>query len=230
MSCPELPSAVLWDMDGTLVDTEPLWMAAEIALMAEYGRVWTAADHATMIGMPLLSAAEVLRDNGAELAAPDVVARIVAAVAASLADHVPWQPGVPELLAQLRQAGVVCAMVTMSYRELADAVVKDAPEGTFAAVVTGEQVTDGKPHPECYLLTAEMLGVDIAACVAIEDSRPGIASALASGARTIGVQASVPVEPRSGLSRVNSIASIGLAEIARVGAGETIDLVGSTAG
>ena len=225
-----LPAAVLWDMDGTLVDTEPRWMAAEIALMADSGRVWTVQDHAELIGMPLLSVARVMRALGADLPPEDIVARLVASVAASLAEDVPWQPGVPELLAALRAAGVPCAMVTMSYRELAEAVASDVPEGTFVVLVPGEDVTHGKPHPEAYLRAAELLGVDIADCVALEDSPPGVASAYASGARTIGVQNIVPVEPRPGLSRVDSLSRIGMAEIMQVAAGQTIDLVDAAVG
>ena len=225
-----LPAAVLWDMDGTLVDTEPRWLTAEIALMADSGRVWTAQDHAALIGMPLLAAARVMRERGADPAPEAIVARLVASVAASLAEDVPWQPGVPELLAGLRAAGVPCAMVTMSYRELAEAVAGDAPEGTFAVLVPGDEVTHGKPHPEAYLRAAELLGVDIADCVALEDSPPGVASAYASGARTIGVQSIVPVEPRPGLSRVDSLTRIGMAEIMQVAAGRVIDLVDATVG
>lgn len=225
-----LPAAVLWDMDGTLVDTEPRWMAAEIALMADSGRVWTAQDHAELIGMPLLAAARVLHERGADPAPEAIVTRLVASVAASLAEDVPWQPGVPELLAGLRAAGVPCAMVTMSYRELAEAVAGDAPEGTFAVLVPGEEVTHGKPHPEAYLRAAELLGVDIADCVALEDSPPGVASAYASGARTIGVQSIVRIEPRPGLSRVDSLTRIGMAEIMQVAAGRVIDLVDATVG
>lgn len=212
-------------MDGTLVDTEPRWMVAEIALMADSGQVWTADDHAELIGMPLLDAAQVLHERGARPAPEDIVVRLVASVAATLAEDVPWQPGVRRLLAELRDARVPCAMVTMSYRELAEAVAADAPAGTFAVLVTGEEVTHGKPHPESYLRAAARLGVPIEACVAIEDSPPGIASAYTSGARTIGVQNIVPVASRPGLSRADSLARLGIADLVRVASGETIDLI-----
>ncbi len=221
----DLPAAVLWDLDGTLVDTEPLWMVAEVELMADSGRMWTAVDHAELLGMPLLDAARVLHERGARPAPEDIVARLVAFIAAALAVDVPWQPGVPRLLGELRDAGVPCAMVTMSYRELAEAVVADAPPRTFAVLVTGDEVTHGKPHPESYLRAAERLGVPIEACVAIEDSPPGVASAYASGARTIGIAGIVPIEPRPGLSRVGSLERLGIEDLARVASGETIDLV-----
>lgn len=224
-----LPAAVLWDMDGTLVDTEPYWMAAEHALMADFGIPWTAEDGLSMLGLPLLAAGEVLREHGVPLAAEAIVDRLLASVVAAVADAAPWQPGAHELLVSLREAGVPCALVTMSYRSLADAVTRHAPEGSFAAVIAGDEVVHGKPHPEPYLRAAEVLGVDIAACVAIEDSPPGVGSALASGARTLGVEHIVPVERRPGLSRVGSLSGIGLGELARIMSGETIDLLDETA-
>ena len=220
-----LPQAVLWDMDGTIVDTEPGWMAAETALMAEFGVTNTPDQHAEMVGMALMTAAEVLRGRGVALPAEEIVDRLVAEVLAGLRRHVPWQPGVLELLAELRAAEVPCAMVTMSYRSLAEAVAAGAPAGTFTTIVAGDEVTQGKPHPEAYLRAAAELGVDITRCVAVEDSVPGVASAYASGARTIGIQHIVPVAPRPGLSRVDAVGRLSLDLLARVAAGETVDLV-----
>ena len=225
-----LPAAVLWDMDGTLVDTEPLWHAAEVALTSEVGLEFTLEDHAKMIGMALLDAGEVLRSHGVDLPADQIVERLVADVLVALRREVPWQPGVPAVLAELRAAGVPCAMVTMSYRPLAEAVAAGAPAGTFATIVAGDEVTEGKPHPEAYLRAAAELGVDPADCVALEDSIPGVASAYASGARTIGIQHIVPVAPRPGLSRVDSVSRLSLDLIMRVAGGETVDLVGAPVG
>lgn len=220
-----LPAAVLWDMDGTLVDTEPAWMAAERRLVEEFGLRWTTDDAARMVGMPLLGAAEVLRDHGVDLPPGAIVERMLEEVVASVRVEVPWQPGARELLDALAAAGVPSALVTMSYRALTDAVLAGAPEGTFAVVVPGDEVTHGKPHPEPYLRAAERLGVDPRACVALEDSPPGIASAMASGARTIGVQHMVPVVALPGLSRVDGLERVDLDLLARVVAGETIDLL-----
>jgi HAD superfamily hydrolase (TIGR01509 family) len=220
-----LPAAVLWDMDGTLVDTEPYWLQAEAALVGEFGRAWTEADQQRMIGMPLLGAADVfIADYGVTLPREEIVARLLGHVVSRVREHVPWQPGARELLERLRAAGVPCALVTMSYRALTDAVLEGAP-GAFDVVVPGDEVTHGKPHPEPYLVAAARLGVDPAACVAIEDSPPGIGSAMASGARTIGVQHIVAVEPRPGLSRVRSLEQVDLATLARVVDGQTIDLL-----
>lgn len=222
-----LPAAVLWDMDGTLVDTEPAWMAAEAGLVEQFGGTWTPQDAVQMIGMSLTPAAEILQRHGVDLPVEVIGERLVASVVAAVGRHLIWQPGALELLAALRGAGVRCALVTMSYREFAEAVIGQGPPGAFEVVVTGDEVEHGKPHPEPYLTAARLLGVDIADCVAIEDSRPGIASALAAGARTLGVQHIVPVDRQPGLSRTDSLERIGLAELARLRAGDVIDLLGA---
>lgn len=220
-----LPAAVLWDMDGTLVDTEPAWMQAEADLVTEHGLTWTTADAARMIGLPLLDAAEVLIAHGVDAPAEAIVERLLGQVVAHVRAEIPWQPGARELLTALAEAGVPCALVTMSYRALTDAVLASAPDGAFAVVVPGDEVTHGKPHPEPYLTAAARLGVDVRACVALEDSPPGIGSALASGARTIGIKHIVDVPPRPGLSRVSSLEQVDLGVLTRVVAGETVDLL-----
>ena len=218
-----LPAAVLWDMDGTLVDTEPCWMGAERGLVEEFGGTWTSQDAVRMIGLPLEPAAQILQDHGVALPTEEIGRRLVDGVIAAVALELVWQPGALELLAALREQGVPCALVTMSYRRFAEAVLSRGPEGAFDVVVTGDEVTHGKPHPEPYLLAAEQLGVDIRHCVAIEDSRPGVASALASGARTLGVEHIQPVESQPALSRVGSLADIDLDDLRRIVAGEVID-------
>ena len=220
-----LPAAVLWDMDGTLVDTEPAWMQAEADLVVEHGLTWTAEDAARMIGLPLLDAAEVLIAHGVDAPPDAIVDRLLGQVVERVRADVPWQPGALDLLTALGAAGVPCALVTMSYRALTDAVLASAPQGAFAVVVPGDEVTHGKPHPEPYLTAAARLEVDVRACVALEDSPPGIGSALASGARTIGIRHIVDVPPRPGLSRVDSLEQVDLDVLRRVVGGETIDLL-----
>ncbi|WP_284294493.1 HAD family hydrolase [Luteimicrobium album] len=224
------PAAVLWDLDGTLVNTEPYWMTAETELVAEHGLTWTYQDGLTLVGRPLLEAAGMIAAHGVPLAPEQIVERLVGRLVEHLHDAVPWQPGARELLAALREAGIPCALVTMSYRVLAEAIVEASPAGTFEVVVCGDEVTHGKPHPEPYLRAAEQLGVDPAACVAVEDSRPGIASALASGARTVGVQVVVPVEPAPGLTRIASLEQLDVDTLARIASGETLDLLDGAAG
>ncbi|MBM7504773.1 HAD family hydrolase [Agromyces aurantiacus] len=190
-----LPAAVLWDMDGTLVDTEPYWMRAEIELIREFGGSWTEEDALQVVGAGLWDAAAVFQRAGVDLPADEIVQRLTERVREQLAQHgVPWQPGAQALLKSVRDAGVPTALVTMSIRSMAEDIVAAIPFAAFDELVTGDEVAAPKPHPEPYLTAAARLGVDIADCVAIEDSPTGLASATAAGAVAIGVPHMLPLD------------------------------------
>lgn len=206
------PAAVLWDMDGTLVDTEPCWVRAESALVAAHGGTWSEADARAVVGADLLDAAAyVRRVGGVDMDPVEIVRRMVDEVADEVSDSPPWQPGARELLGALAEAGVPCALVTMSWRRLVQVVVGHLPAGTFAAVVAGDEVERGKPHPDPYLLAAARLGVDPARCVAIEDSPAGVASARAAGCVVLGVPHAVGLPPGSTDAQVPSLTAVDVA-------------------
>lgn len=215
----ELPAAVLWDMDGTIIDTEPFWMAEERALVQEAGGVWGHDDALDLVGRDLHDSARIILDRSPVTGTPtEIVDRLLAGVVRRTRERVPWRPGARELLADLVAAAVPNALVTMSWTPLADVLVHQLPAGTFAAVVTGDQVTRGKPSPDPYLLAAERLGVDPTASVAIEDSPTGVRSALSAGVPTIAVPHLVPIEPRPGLSTVATLDGLRAADLLRVSA------------
>ena len=172
-------------MDGTLVDSEPYWIAAEIELAASHGGRWTHDDALSIVGSAMPVAAARLQDAGVELSVDNIARTLIAQVRSQLLVRVPWRHGARSLLHELTRAGIPCALVTSSDQSLADPVVAGAPDGTFRTLVCASDVTHGKPHPQPYLMAAERLGVDITLCVALEDSPAGIDSALAAGARTI---------------------------------------------
>jgi HAD superfamily hydrolase (TIGR01509 family) len=219
------PAAVLWDLDGTLVDSEPDWIAAEHELCDLHGVIWTHEDSMALVGSALPHAGAVLRDSGVPLEADEIVDFLISRVIAALDRAVPWQPGAVELLETLRVTGVPCALVTMSYSVIAERIVAATPDGTFAAVVTGDSVTHGKPHPEPYLMAADLLGVDVTACVAVEDSLTGLASATASGAHVIGVQRAVPIPSVEGRSRIASLLELDVDALGRIASGDALDLL-----
>ena len=189
-----LPAAVLWDMDGTIVDTEPYWMDAETELVAQYGGTWTHEEALTLVGQGLWHSARVLRSRGVELTEDEIIERLTDVVRERISrGGLPWRPGARELLVDLRSVGVPTALVTMSIRSLASIVVETIDFDAFDVVVAGDDVEHSKPHPAAYLRAAELLGVDPVDCVAIEDSPPGVASASAAGAATIGVPLNVPL-------------------------------------
>lgn len=188
------PAAVLWDMDGTLVDTEPYWIEVEYALVEEHGGTWSLEHALNLVGNDLLVSAAYIREHGGVDLEPDVIVeRLLDGVIARIEQEVPWRPGAVELLADLGAAGVPCALVTMSYERFVAPVLAALPEGSFAAVVTGDGVTSGKPHPEPYLTAAALLGVEPSSCVAIEDSNTGAKSAEAAGCAVLVVPNHVPV-------------------------------------
>ncbi len=220
---PALPDAVLWDMDGTLIASEPYWMDAERTLVESFGLAWSHEDGLAMVGLPLLAAGEVIAAHGVPLPPQEIVDRLVAVVADHLAREVPWQPGALRLLTELHEAGVPSALVTMSYRVLAEKILAAVPGGGFTTMVCGDDVKHGKPHPEPYLMAASRLGVDPTRCVAVEDSLPGLSSALAAGTRTIGVEVMVPIPVVPHLSRVASLEDLDLADFASVASGQILD-------
>ncbi len=213
-------AAVLWDMDGTLVDTEPYWIDSELELVARHAGTWTTADAHSIVGFDLLDAGHELRTRGGvEMEPVEIANWLLDRVIARVAEELPWRPGARELLAECIAEGVPCAMVTMSWRSLADAVIAAAPAGSFAVSITGDEVTNGKPDPEPYLAAAAALGVDPRACVAIEDSPTGVASAVAAGCATLGVPHVVPVAAAPGLTIVDSLAGVDLARLRRLRVG-----------
>jgi len=192
-----MPAAVLWDMDGTIIDSEPYWMDAETALVESFGGVWTHQDALSVVGQGLWHTARVMRSRGVTLTDDEIIQALTERVMAQVRVHVPWRPGARDLLDALKHAGVPTALVTMSLRSLAELVVEaiqdDGLDTPFEVIVSGDDVEHAKPHPEPYLRAAELLGVEITDCVAIEDSEPGLASAIASGAVSIGVPHMVPL-------------------------------------
>ena len=181
-------AAVLWDMDGTLVDTEPYWIECEYELVEAFGGTWSDEHAHAIVGSDLLDSARYISEHGGVPLAPrQIVERLLDGVVERIRQRVPWRPGARELLAALREDGVPCALVTMSWSRFADPVVAELPAGSFDVVVTGDTVTHGKPHPDPYLKAARELGVDPARCVAIEDSPTGVRSAVDAGCRVLGV-------------------------------------------
>ncbi|AZS40585.1 MULTISPECIES: HAD family hydrolase [Microbacterium] len=189
------PSAVLWDMDGTLVDTEPYWMAAETALVQSFGGSWTHEDALQLVGSGLIDSAVILQNAGVAMEAEAIVSHLTDVVQESLRTQgVPFRPGARELLRDLRDAGIPTGLVTMSLRRMALNVVDLIEFDAFDIVVAGDDVDNPKPHPEPYLQAAALLDVDIAEVIVIEDSPTGVRAGLASGALTLAVPHIVPLD------------------------------------
>jgi HAD superfamily hydrolase (TIGR01509 family) len=190
-------------MDGTIVDTEQYWIEAEYALVAAYGGTWSEQKSLQLVGQSLVYSAGILQETGVGLGTREIIDTLTAHVVRRVRESVPWRPGARELLDELHAAGVRCALVTMSEAPLAREIVNSLPKPYFEFVVTGDTVAQGKPHPEAYLTAVELLQqqdpeLDVLHCVALEDSAPGVAAAVASGVPTVAIPhiAPLPDDPR----------------------------------
>ena len=187
------PAAILFDMDGTLIDTEGLWLEGEIALMARLGSDWTEADQAHSLGGPLERvAAYMIERSGTDRSLDEVMEMLLAAMVQKFRTApLAWRPGAQSLLLSAREQGIPTALVSASWNRLIDAVSDkiraDLGRVAFDVVVAGDDVTMSKPHPEPYQTAARLLGVEPADCMALEDSPTGVASAVAAGCRVVAI-------------------------------------------
>ncbi|MDN5745939.1 MAG: HAD family hydrolase [Nocardioidaceae bacterium] len=210
-----LPRAVLWDMDGTLVDTEPYWMATEEAIAHQHGGTWTHADAMQLVGNELITSGVYIKAKlGLEQTPEEVVEMLLDGVVEQIQHAVPWCPGARELVLALQAASVPCGLVTMSYQRFVAPVLEQLPREAFRVVVTGDMVDNGKPHPEPYLTAAAALGIEPADCLAIEDSPTGARSAHAAGCRVLVVPNHVPVPPGPGRVFRESLADLSPVDLA----------------
>ena len=183
-----LPAAVLWDMDGTIVDSEPYWMRAETELVESFGGVWTHDDGMLLVGSGLWGSAAILQGRGVELDTEAIVQTLTGRVQELLQEFgAPWRPGALDMLTALKEAGIPMALVTSSVERMASQIADLVGFTAFDIIVAGDMVEHSKPHPEAYLSAAVLLGVKAERCMAVEDSIPGIAAAVASGAVVLGV-------------------------------------------
>ncbi|MFG3103666.1 HAD-IA family hydrolase [Streptomyces sp. NPDC048182] len=191
-----MPHAVLLDMDGTLVDTEPLWWRAAREVAAGLGHELTDADLPSVLGRASTDTAAHVRDvtgtarSVAELA-EELDARFLAAVESGA---VPL-PGALALLSLLRELGIPVALVSASPRPVVDAVLKTLGADAFHVTVAAGETPRTKPAADPYLRAARLLGVDPASCLAVEDSPAGVAAAEAAECRLLVVPSGLPVPP-----------------------------------
>lgn len=205
------PHAVLFDMDGLLIDSESVWLEVESEVMAWLGGEWTPAHQERLVGGSLYVAVDLMLElTGADVPREEVGRRMLDGMAERLGACVPMMPGAKDLLAEVRAAGVTAALVSSSHRRLIEPVLDAVGREHFALSVAGDEVTRTKPHPEPYLTAAARLGADPARCVVLEDSPNGVAAAEAAGCVTVAVPGLLPIPPAPGRTVVASLREMDL--------------------
>ncbi|WP_371778854.1 HAD family hydrolase [Streptosporangium subroseum] len=213
--------AVLFDMDGLLVDSEKIWFQVETEVMERLGGDWGPDDQEHLVGGSMaVTVAYMLKVSGGGAEPAEVAAWMLEGMVERLAGGVEMMPGAAELLEEVRQAGLATALVTSSIRPIAEACLESIGRHNFDHVVTGDEVARTKPDPEPYLTAARLLGVQAARCVALEDSPNGVTSATAAGCRVVAVPSVLPIPAAPGRLVVGSLREVDVAVLRALSRGE----------
>lgn len=218
--------AVLFDMDGTLIDSERWWFQAETEYCARFDTEWTNEDSKAVIGAAFLKTADRLKwrsksEESLEEIRDYILERVRERIGMS---ELPWLPGIFELIERSKDLGLKIGLVTSSPQFLVGAVESALPEGFFDVVVSGDDVTESKPHPEPYLKAMEALGVRPENTVVLEDSPTGIRSALDSGAHVVAIPCTIDFEPELEASVVRSAVQLEDSVLQTIVSGERVNL------
>ncbi|WP_432995562.1 HAD family hydrolase [Dactylosporangium sp. CA-233914] len=202
---------MLFDMDGTLVDSEKIWEVGLNELAAHHGRALSAQARRDMIGTNMADSMRILHEDlglpMTRAAMDGSVVWLEERVKELLGAGVLWRPGAKELLAALKAEGVPLALVTATHRHLVDVALLTIGAGNFDAVVAGDEVDQTKPHPEPYLTAARLVGAEAGNCVAVEDSPNGIRSARAAGCAVLAVPCEIDLDPE-GVTLIGSLLDV----------------------
>jgi len=215
------PLAVLFDYDGTLVDTEPYWMQSEVDLLASYGVPWTVEEARQLCGTSREYSLQVqytqMAAHGFDVSTLDedefYDQNCQGVIEAVKTQGLPWLPGARELLLELKANRIPCAIVSNSPPQVLAAGLGQFPAGTIRAVIDGDMVTLGKPDPEGYRTAAKQLGVDPVDCIVVEDTATGATAGLASGAVVLAVPGQFPVPDAPGQVKVSGLEGMDVARL-----------------
>jgi HAD superfamily hydrolase (TIGR01509 family) len=212
-AAPQLPAdraaAVLFDMDGILVDSEPVWYEIEGALVERLGGTWGRHHQARCIGGTVDATCRYIVDlTGTDRSVAEVQAEVMRGMADHFRTALPVVAGAVELVDAVRARGVSTALVSSSFRVLVDAALQKLGVDRFDVTVAGDEVRRGKPDPEPYRTACERLGVAPADAIVVEDATNGVLSAEAAGCAVVVVPSVAPVEPGEHRHFAHSMRSI----------------------
>ena len=201
-------SAVFFDMDGLLVDSEPLWLISETQMMAEHGYQWLASDQAACLGGPLDRVGDYMSGLiGGKRDGHSLMLEIIERMVEKFKGDLPFMPGAIELINDLRAHGIPLTLVSASPRSLVDAALSNFEENPFVRSISSNDVKVSKPDPEGYLLAAASGGHDISNSLVLEDSFTGVTAAKSSGAWVLAVPHLVPIEKSGRVDVTDSLAN-----------------------
>ena len=215
--------AVLFDMDGTLVETEHHWGEAMQQLAARLGGRMSDAARARTVGTSMRFSMTVLHDDlglvRTEEQLDEDAQWVEDRTAALMAtEGIDWRPGARELLTAVRGAGLATALVTTTPRRIAgqvlDRIAGELGGSPFDVTVCGDEAGPRKPDPAPYRKAMADLGVDPAGCVVIEDSSAGVTAGLAAGAVVVGVPSLQPLDRRPGLTLRDTLTGLSVDALA----------------
>lgn len=201
-------------MDGTLVDTEPMWLASENELMSRYGYAWTKEDQAHCLGGPLDRVGRYMFDLAGGAKTPEFFTEtLIALTESQLRGGARLMEGAQEFMALCERLFLPMALVSASPRVVVDAVLDNLKGHSFAISVSSDDVTNVKPDPEGYLAAAKFLDVPIQDCLILEDSATGVAAASASGGAVVAIPHLVPIENAHRVRVVSSVNELSLGKL-----------------
>ena len=206
--------AVLFDMDGLTINSEPQWLLAEQELTGEFGYQWTVEDQAFCLGGPLSKVGQYMSDlTGGQADGPYFHKRLVELMSEKVRAHAEFMPGARELIQELSSLNVPLALVSASPRVIVEAALSHISPIPFQITISADEVVKTKPDPEGYLKAAKMLNARIRNSLILEDSLTGVTAARASGARVIAVPHLVKIEPDDQTRVIHSLEELSLAQL-----------------
>lgn len=214
---PNFFEAIFFDMDGLMVDSEPVWLESESEITAPYGYSWSGPDQIACLGGPLSRVGEYMfeRCNGAESPA-FFTQKLIDVQCAKLRGKTPLMPGAIELVRELQSHGVATGLVSASPRIIVDAVLENLGADPFPFSISSDDVVRTKPHPDAYLLAAKKSGAEITNCLIFEDSLTGVAAATTSGAWLIAVPHLVSVAESTRVRSIKSLEQLSFAKLSEL--------------
>lgn len=222
--------AVLFDMDGTLTDSERLWTIALDKVAAHYGGKLSPPAREAMVGQDMWATIDLLhRELGVDAPPVDTAKMLTDGTMEIFRDGLPFKDGAPELLAAARAAKLRTALVTATYRELVDVALNTLGRDTFDVIVCGDEVVANKPDPAPYLRALELLDLPPDACLVIEDSPTGSRSAVTAGIGVLVVPSEMPVPAAPGLLFADTLVGVDVDRLRVVHAELLAQRVGSQA-